>query len=79
MEQIAIIYPGRPEIAENVRRLATPDGFERVDITIPARGNRAAAYQRAMASSSARYKVYIDEGSVSGAGAGIGALMSCEA
>ncbi len=62
MEQIAIIYPGRPEIAENVRRLATPDGFERVDITIPARGNRAAAYQRAMASSSARYKVYIDEG-----------------
>ena len=61
MEQIAIIYPNVPELAENLQSLVTPDGVERVDIVVPAAGNRAAAYQAAMDSSDARYKVYIDE------------------
>lgn len=60
-EKVAIIYPDVPDLAENIQALSTPDEFERVDIVVPAAGNRAAAYQKAMESSDAPYKIYIDE------------------
>ena len=58
-EKVAIIYPDVPDFAENIQALSTPDEFERVDIVVPAAGNRAAAYQKAMESSDAPYKIYI--------------------
>ena len=59
--KVALIYPRLPDLVKNLRMLFTPEGIEREEIVVPVDGNRVAAYQAAMVSSDADYKIYIDE------------------
>lgn len=60
MEKIAIIYTEAQEIGENLHSLSVPEGMEAEYIPVSANGNLLAAYQVAMESSNARYKIYVN-------------------
>ena len=62
MEKIAIIYTEAQGVSENLRSLSIPQGMEAQYIPLPAKesGHLLAAYQSAMTSSDARYKIYVN-------------------
>jgi len=62
MEKIAIIYTEAQGVSENLRSLSILQGMEAQYIPLPAKesGHLLAAYQSAMTSSDARYKIYVN-------------------
>ena len=61
METIAVIYAEAPGQKERLRVLRAPEGMKICFRPVSRNGNLAAAFQRAMRETQARYKVYVSE------------------